>query len=377
VTTRVLWLIKGLGLGGAERLLTSTAARIDRSRYDVEVVYLLPRNAAFEPVLESFGIPTICLDARWTVESAWPWRLARLLWEQRYDLVHTHSPVPASAARLLAPAKTRFVHTEHNLWSSYRRPTYIANALTYRRNRAALAVSDAVAATIDFPWWVGPGRQPPVETLHHGVDIAAVHRGPKSRLAARELLGLSDATPVVGTVGNLTPQKDHVGLLAAIDRVRWRLPDVKLFVIGTGPLGASLRAIVRDHGLEDNVRFLGARTDVAELLPAFDLFVLSSGFEGLPIALLEAMASEVACVATRVGGVPEAIVDGRDGRLVPPDNPAILAAEIETLLLDPAARRVLAAGGATRAERDFSIDRAVRRIEGIYLEVLGGAGSRV
>jgi glycosyltransferase involved in cell wall biosynthesis len=374
MTARVLWLIKGLGLGGAERLLTSTAARIDRARYDVEVVYLLPRNAAFEPVLESFGIPTICLDARWTVESAWPWRLNRLLWERRYDLVHTHSPVPASAARLFAPPATRFVHTEHNLWSSYRRPTYIANALTYRRNGAVLAVSDAVAATISHPWWVGPGRQPVVETLHHGVDTVSVHRVQGSRHAARELLDLDDRTPVVGTVGNLTPQKDHAGLLSAIGRVRRRFPDVTLLVIGTGPLDAPLRAIVRDHGLEANVRFLGARTDVAELLPAFDLFVLSSRFEGLPIALLEAMASHVACVATHVGGVPEAIVDGRDGRLVPPGDPAALAAAVEALLLNPAARQALGAAGATRVEQEFSIDRAVRRIEDVYLEVLGGAG---
>jgi glycosyltransferase involved in cell wall biosynthesis len=375
MTARVLWLIKGLGLGGAERLLTSTAARIDRSRYDVEVVYLLPRNAAFEPVLESFGIPTICLDARWTVESAWPWRLTRLLWQRRYDLVHTHSPVPASAARILAPSRTRFVHTEHNLWTSYRRPTYVANALTYRRNAAVLAVSDAVAETIRPRWWVGPGRQPPVETLHHGIDVVGVKHGPGSRDVARELLGLGVGTPVLGTVGNLTPQKDHAGLLMAVGRVRQRFPDVTLLVIGTGPLDASLRAIVRDHGLENNVRFLGARTDVAELLPAFDLFVLASRFEGLPIALLEAMASDVACVATRVGGVPEAIEEGRDGRLVPPGDPVALASEIEALLSDPTARQALAATGARRVEQDFSIDRAVRRIEAVYYQVLGRRGA--
>jgi glycosyltransferase involved in cell wall biosynthesis len=372
---KVMWLIKGLGLGGAERLLTSTAASIDRDRYVVEVVYLLPRNAAFEPVLEAHGIPTVCLDARWTVESAWPWRLAQMLWQGRYDLVHTHSPVPASAARLLAPRATRFVHTEHNLWTSYRRPTYVANAMTYRRNDAVVAVSDAVAATIIPRWWVGPGRQPPVETLHHGVDLQGAHRGELARRAARERIGIGEDTPIVGTVGNLTLQKDHVGLLAAIDQVRRHVPEVRLLVVGTGPQEASLRTIVRERRLEATVHFLGARTDVAELLPALDLFVLGSRFEGLPIALLEAMASGVSCVATRVGGVPEAITDGREGLLVPAGDPEALGRAIVELLNDPSARRGLAAAGVARIRRDFAMQRAVRRIEEIYEQVLTGPRS--
>jgi glycosyltransferase involved in cell wall biosynthesis len=373
VSPKVLWLIKGLGLGGAERLLTSTAARIHRDRYDVEVVYLLPRNAAFESVLESYGIPTLCLDARWTVESAWPWRLSRLLWERRYDLVHTHSPVPASAARLAAPPATCFVHTEHNLWTSYRRPTYVANALTYRRNSAVLAVSDAVAATIDPAWWVGPGRQPTVETLHHGVDVGLAPRGLEARRIARERLAIAEDTFVIGAVGSFTPQKDHAGLLAAIDRVREQRRGAVLLLMGAGPLDASLRAIVRDRGLESTVRFLGARTDVGELLPGLDLFALSSRFEGLPIALLEAMASEVACVSTAVGGVPEALEDGREGRLVPPHDPPALAEAILELFDDPARRRDLAVAGAARIRRDFSMDRAVGRIEALYEQVLRGS----
>jgi glycosyltransferase involved in cell wall biosynthesis len=352
-------------------LLTSTAARIDRSRYDVEVVYLLPRNAAFEPVLESFGIPTICLDARWTVESAWPWRLTRLLWERRYDLVHTHSPVPASAARIVAPPRTRFVHTEHNLWTSYRRPTYVANALTYRRNAAVLAVSDAVAGTIRTRWWVGPGRQPPVETLHHGVDVEVACRGTEARRYARQRLGLSDDVPVIGTVGSLTPQKDHAGLFAAVDRLRDRFPDLIVLVMGSGPLDAPLRALVRDRGLDGIVRFLGGRTDVATLLPALDVFVLASRFEGLPIALLEAMAAGVPCVATSVGGVPEAISNRLEGRLVPPGSPALLAAEITDLLREHAVRLQLGTTAMEHVAAHFSMDRAVRRIEALYTEVLG------
>ena len=369
---RVLWLIKGLGLGGAERLLTSTAALIDRSRFDVEVVYLLARSGDFEPTLEAYGVPTLCLEARWTVESAWPRRLVHILRTERFDLVHTHSPVPASAARLFAPRRTRFIHTEHNVWSSYRRPTYIANAMTYRRNQRVLAVSDAVAASIEPRWWCGPSRwQPQVETLHHGVDLRRISRGPEARSAARDALSLADEALVVGTVGNLTAQKDHAGLITAFEMVHRRHPAATLLIMGSGPLENELRGQAEASGLQQAVRFLGSRPDVLALLPGLDLFVLGSRYEGLPIALLEAMASGIPAVATRVGGVAEAVRDGVEGLLVEPRDPHSLAEAMAALLNDASERARLAAAATARIETDFSIDRAVQRIEEVYTQALG------
>lgn len=367
--TRVLWLTKGLGLGGAERLLTTVAAGLDRDRFDVDVAYLLPWKDAFVGDLQASGLRVACLQARRTVDPRWVGRLRRLLAEGDYAIVHTHSPVPAAAARLLVPAGTRLVHTEHNVWGRYRWPTYAANAATYGRNDATIAVSDAVADSIVPPRWA-PGTPPPVETLLHGVDLDAIARGPDARAAARAQLGLAADTPVVGTVANFTPKKDHAGLLAAIERVRRDVPDVQLLLIGTGPLEAELRQQVATRGLDDTVVFLGPRDDVPTLLPALDVFVLGSRFEGLPISLLEAMAAEVACVATRVGGIPEAIVDGRHGRLVDPGDPPALAAALTELLTDADQRAALAAAGHARVRADFSIDRAIERTQALYDQVL-------
>lgn len=370
---RVLWLTKGLGLGGAERLLTSVAAGIDPERFEVEVAYLLPWKDAFVAELEQHGVRVVCLGARRTVDPRWVLRLRSLLRQRRYAVVHTHSPVPAAAARMLVRSPTRLVHTEHNVWDRYRWPTHTINALTYTRNDVAIAVSDAVADSIVPPRWL-PGERPVVETLLHGVDLANVPRGPAARAAARDLLGIPADTPVIGSVANLTPKKDHTGLLAAMVQVRRDVPDARLLLVGSGPLEDQLRREVTDRGLEDAVTFLGSRDDVATLLPALDVFVLGSRFEGLPISLLEAMAAEVSCVATRVGGIPEAITDGVEGRLVAPGAPDALATALVEVLSDAEARARLARAGLARVRAEFSIERAVLRTQALYDQLLGRQG---
>ena len=374
MTARVLWLTKGLGLGGAERLLTLTAARIDPSRFVVEVAYLLPWKDAFVPELEGSGVATVCLGSRDGADPRWPLRLRRLLREREYEIVHTHSPVSAAAVRMLARAPARLIHTEHNMWNRYRRPTYVANALTYPRNDAVIAVSDGVAESIRHPRWV-PGEYPPVETLLHGVEPGSAPRGHEARVAARRELGIDETVPLMGNVANLTPKKDHAGLLAAFELIRQRIPDAVLLLIGSGPLEAELKAEVRSRSLAGGVRFLGSRGDVPALLPALDVFVLSSRFEGLPISLLEAMAAEVVCVTTRVGGIPEAITDGVEGRLVPPSDPPALADALVEVLSDPERRAALASMGRQRVVAEFSIGRAVERTEELYTQLLASSDS--
>ena len=369
MTARVLWLTKGLGLGGAERLLTLTAARIDPARFEVEVAYLLPWKDAFVSELERAGMRTVCLGGSRGTDPRWTLRLRRLLRTRNYAIVHTHSPVPAAAARLLARSPTRLIHTEHNVWDRYRRPTYVANALTYPRNDAVIAVSDGVAESIRRPRWV-PRRYPRVETLLHGVEPDSAPRGSEARVAARRDLGIDESVPVVGTVANFTPKKDHLGLLEAFERIRTRIPEAVLLLVGSGPLEEDLRADVTSRSLNGQVRFLGSRDDVPALLPALDVFVLGSRFEGLPISLLEAMAAEVACVSTGVGGIPEAITDGVEGRLVPAGDPSALADVIIEMLHDRECRASLAAAGRARVEAEFSIQRAVRRTEEIYTDAL-------
>ncbi len=363
--TRVLWLTKGLGRGGAERLLVSCARSLDRDRFDVEVAYLLPHKDALVGELTAAGIPTHCIGRGGRVDASWPLQMRKLVKSGRFAVIHTHMPVPAVAARLgLRPNAPRIVHTEHNTWHRYRWPTFAANRATYALNDHVIAVSHAVANSID-PRWVPHRRAlPPVEVLIHGIDLD-VPRVERSRSAARRLLGLPDETTVLGTVGNLTPKKDQHTMLRAFRRIHDKRPDTRLVIIGTGPLRAALENECRLLGLDGAVLFTGMRDDVPDLLPAFDVFVLSSRFEGLSIALVEALAAGLPAVVTAVGGMPEVIAHGREGLLVDPGDDAALAAAVEEILRDDTSRLQMSSAAIERAQA-FDVRRAVRRIEQIY-----------
>jgi glycosyltransferase involved in cell wall biosynthesis len=359
----VLMLTKGLGRGGTERLLVDAVRHLDPSRYRVEVAYLLPWKDALVDEVRQAGVPVHCLDARHPTSVAWLGRLRQLVRARDIAIVHTHMPSPAVAARLaLSRRRPAIVHTEHNLWGRYRPITRWANRLTYRRNRAVIAVSDGVAASIR--------SRVPVDVVLHGVEADRAQRVTTTRGTARTSLGLGPDEQVIGTVGNFTAKKDHATLLCAVARVGEQIPAVRLVLVGSGPLDADLRRLVTTLGLGANVVFAGSRGDVPELLPAFDVFALSSRFEGLPIALLEAMATGLPCVATRVGGIPEVITDGRDGLLVEPGD-AVRLAEALTALLDDPVRRDEIGRHAVRRAGDFEVTGAIRQIERVYDEALG------
>ena len=359
--TGVLMLTKGLGRGGTERLLVGAARHLDRARFRLEVAYLLPWKDAFVDEIAATGTPVHCLDAPRPTDLAWLRTLRRVVRDQDIDIVHTHMPLPAAYARLALPGRRpAFVHTEHNMWDRYRRPTRLANRATYRRNARAIAVSDQVAATIR--------SSVPVEVVVHGTDPSLVVTGPAARDAARAALGLPAGARVVGTVGNFTAKKDQATLLRAFAALADAPAETRLVLVGLGPLEDPLRALAADLGIAGRVVWPGSRDDVFALLPAFDVFVLSSQFEGLPIALLEAMATGVAPVATRVGGIPEVITDGRDGLLVPAGDPDALAAALAKALDDDDLRADLGQRAAARA-REFDLVHAIRRTEAIYAAV--------
>jgi glycosyltransferase involved in cell wall biosynthesis len=191
-----------------------------------------------------------------------------------------------------------------------------------------------------------------VQVIHNGIDgerfVAAERDG------VRRELGLGDAF-VVGTAAVLTRQKGLFHLLEAARLVKAADPGIRFVVAGDGPLRAELEARARTLGVDDVVRFVGYRRDVPELLAALDLHVMPSLWEGLPLALLEALASGKPIVATRVGGNPEVVEDGVNGLVVPPADPAAIARAVLALRRDPAARARMQAANLERFARRFSV----------------------
>lgn len=365
---RVLWLAKGLGLGGTEHRLTRALHHVDRSRFEIDVAYVLPWKDALVPAIEAQGVPVHCLRGGAAFDLRWVLRLRHLVAERGYDIVHTLMPYPAIAARV-ALRGVHLVHTEPNVWDAYRPFTAWANAATYGRNDAVIAVSEAVAASVGVRRRVR--RLPPVHTVVHGIDHDGIRRGPDARAAARVTLGVSAEDLVVGAVASLTPKKDHQTLLAAFAAGLGAGDSTRLVLVGGGRLDAELRAAARQLGIGDRVVFAGARDDVLALLPAFDIFALSSRHEGLPIALVEAMATGLPAVATTVGGVPELITHGVDGLLVPPGDASAFAAALAKLASDPPLRTTIGEAARERAGQ-LDLSRAIHRTQEIYDTVLAG-----
>jgi glycosyltransferase involved in cell wall biosynthesis len=362
---RVLLMIKGLGRGGAEQLLVSSIRHSDGSRVTHEVAYLLPWKDALVAELRERDVPVWCLDG--ARGAGWTGRLRRLVGERGIDLVHVHSPYPAVGARLALPRSIPLVYTEHNVWERYHRATYWGNMLTYGRNDHVFSVSKHVASTIRYPAALRFRRMPPVETLYHGPD-PDVLGAPISADGVREEFGIPDGVPIVGTIANLKPHKGHEHLLRAAVTVRERIPEVRFVLVGQGPRETELRHLAAELGIEDAVVFAGFRTDALRIAAAFDVFVLASLYEGLSIALVEAMALGKPPVITPVGGLGEVVTDGEHGLVVPVADPRALADAVLSLLQDEPLRKRLGNAARDRVAA-FDMLKAVRRMESVYEEL--------
>ena len=363
MAVRVLWLVKGLGPGGAERLLVEAARAHDQSRVQLTCAFVLPWKDHLVAELEAAGVATSCLSSRRS-DPRWPLHLRRLLAGGEFDVVHGHSPLPMAVARLVVrtlPRSRRPVtmSSEHNGWATHRAPTRLLNRFTARADSATVAVSAEVKDSMRGP---AAAR---AETLVHGIDVATTARQREHRAAVRAELGIATDTIAVGTVANFREQKDYPNLLAAARLLADRDVPVQIVAIGQGPLEAETRQRCHELGLDDRVLFTGFRADAQRVLGACDVFTLASQWEGLPVALMEALALGLPVVVTSVGGMAETLAAEDDALLVPPRDPQALAAALERVITDTVLRDRLAAASVRRAG-EFDVTRATRVLEDTY-----------
>lgn len=354
-------LVKGLGIGGAEKLLSEGARFWDRDRFEYHVAYVLPWKDQLVGDFEALGIDVHRLSDSGRTTPALAWRLRRLVRSTGADLVHAHLPYTGILARVSAGVPV--VYTEHNLAGSYREPTRLLNRLTYRRNEVAIAVSDAVAESLDG----------------YGADVAVIRNGVTCDVdtgavaAAKAELGLGPTDSLVVHVGNIRPGKGHDNL---VDAAKLLTGDgaPTIVSIGTEKHPGDLDRVRARAG--DTVSFLGRREDALAFTAACDVYVNPSEFEGLPVAVLEAMCLGRPIVATAVGGVPSVIRDGDTGLLVPPGDPAALAAAVRSLLDDPARAARLGKSAARHAHAELDLATMVRCVEAVYDDVLAAHAGR-
>jgi glycosyltransferase involved in cell wall biosynthesis len=295
-------------------------------------------------------------------------QLADLMRRERVDLVNGHNATGglyAALAARMAGVKVVF-RTEHTIHFPGRHSALypLLEPLSTVLTRRVVCVCQAVLEShvSRLPW---AARR--FVTVANGISSAA-HTRPRG--AIRSELGIDGDTPVVLSIGSLSPQKAHHHLIDAFATIAATQPSARLMVAGDGPLRETLTARIAAHGLEGRVRLLGARDDAADLLEACDLFVLSSEREGLPITLIEAMRAGRACVSTRIGGTAEAVDDGVTGRLVPPGDGGALGAALSALLADPTLRDRMGEAGRRRWRERFTAERMVNNTESLYRDAV-------
>lgn len=370
----VLHLIKSLGLGGAENLLLSTARRESPRGVRYSFGYFLPWKDALVGPLRETGGEVTCFPARSAagILARVP-RVASHLRVGGVDLVHCHLPLAGVAGRLAGRwAGVPVVYTEHNVLERYHPLTRRANLWTWRLQRQVVAVSAEVAASIARR----AGSRVPVRVVTNGVPVERLRRDPDAAAEVRRRLGVASEAPLVGQVAVFRAQKRLDLWIEAARAIHERLPEARFALIGDGPLAGEVRQRVAAAGLAGVVHLPGLQEDVRPHLSALDVLMISSDFEGLPLVVLEAMALEVPVVSTAVGGIPEAVVDGETGRLVPRGEAAALAdAVVGLLATSEEVRRRMGAAARRRVEASFGTARMLDELEDLYDRVLSGAGA--
>lgn len=360
----VAYMVIQLETGGTERQLVALLEGLDRSRFR-PVVVVERAGGALEQAVRDLRIPIHVEGRRWRWDPLVPVRLARLLRRERVDVVHAFESmedVYGVVAGVLGGVPVRLM-----TWLSLRYPRAHMALLWLAMPFATRLIANSEHARR----WLQRRYQPAsrVIAIPNGLDVEFYARARDVAAKRRELGLADDERPVLGMVARLRPEKDHETLLHATKLLVNRYPKLVLLLAGDGPRQAELERAAARMLAPGRCRFLGNRKDVADLYHVFDVSLLMTEYEGMPNAVMEAMAAARPVVATNVEGCADLIADGVNGVLVPPHDAPALADAVARVLGDEAlARRLGAAAQRTMRER-YSLRMLVERHERLYEEL--------
>jgi len=362
---RILHLITSMPVGGAENLILTTINHLDPTRFS-SVLCCIQSKGILGDEAEHSGIKLVALDRmkrkRFDLQAVEA--IAAIIRREHIDVVHCHLYHAALYGRLAARRTgVSSVVTVHNVYSRPKWHRRLINWWLGRHTARIIGVSQPVGNDVIRYDCIAPEK---LIVIPNGIDLAPMLQT-LDRETAKSRLGLPAGAQVIGCVGRLESQKGHRFLLEVLSMLRNKRGDCPhLVIVGTGSELGNIRQGIENMHLEDRVQLLGTRRDIPEILAALDLFVLPSLWEGLPLALLEAMAAGVPVIASAVGGVGEVLNDGMYGLALPPNDVPELYKAIVDLLDDQEKRLVLGRMGAKRAHQDYGACSMVHRLEEIY-----------
>jgi glycosyltransferase involved in cell wall biosynthesis len=377
----VLHIITRLIIGGAQENTMLTAALLDPDRYAVDVISgpQTGSEGSLQEEVRARGIPltiepALVREIRPAKDLLAVVRLARFIRRSRYAIVHTHSSKAGVLGRWAAwlAGTPIIVHTVHG-WGHHERQHPLARRFYILLEQVTQRITDKliVVSPRNIEKGLADGIATPAKyvTIRSGIELDRFRRPARPREAVRAELGIPLDAPVVGTVTRLSPQKAPLDFVTAAAQVAASRPNAHFVVVGDGPLRAEVESRVAAAGLAGRFHLTGLRRDVPDLLHSFDVFALTSLWEGLPRVLIQAMAAGLPVVATAVDGSAEAVEDGVNGLLTPPGDPQALAAALLRLLGDPALAAQMGAAGQERAG-EFGARKMVGDIAALYETLL-------
>ena len=373
---RILYVIESLGCGGAEKRLVSDLKHIDQSRFSCVVCHLYP-DETLKGELLKLKIPVYNLGLQNVYEAGKALiGLRALIRKHRIHLIHTqlfgadlYGRLAGGFSRRRVIATIQSTLYDRSLASFFSLKRKIADRTTARFFcHRFIAVSHHVKKILEEELGIQSSK---ISVIHNSVETAAFAQPPSDgRETFLKTLKLRGKGPILLHVGRLIPEKGHRYLLTAMQKILDRFPDTVLLLAGDGPERGALEALCLSLGLEKNVFFLGNRSDVRELLHFSDLFLFPSLREGMPLALLEAMAAGKPCIASQIGSLKEVIEEGKTGILVPPRDAERLAEAACSLLRSPENSRRMGENATRLIREKFDAEANVRKLEALYGEEL-------
>jgi len=359
----VLSLQTGSVIGGSELMAFSLLSRIDRNKFDVTVCFSWTEGPVSEMYRQE-GIEVFHLGHRPTYRVIW--RLWKLLSRRHFDIIDIYGLRINIIGRILGwLTGHRVIITSQRSVDDWRRFWHVwLDRLTSHWVTLYIANCHAAARRLQEREKLPPSR---IKVIQNGIDITPFAQA-QAGLVRREL-AIEPNRAVITCVANFKEVKGHRILIDAIAALYAQNPDFCLWLVGDGPLRPEIEHQIRELGLENAVMFLGQRSDVPHILVDTDIFALASLWEGMPGVILEAMAARLPVVATSVGGIPEMVVHGQTGYLVPPRDSGALATSLARLLEDEESRLEMGEAGYRRVRSHFSLDAKVRELENVYEEL--------
>jgi glycosyltransferase involved in cell wall biosynthesis len=362
-TVRILHIIKSLGRGGAETLLPETLKLHDHMKFEFHYIYFLPWKDQMVSSIEKNGGTVTCLSANNNIRIILKWReVEEYIRTNKIDIIHTHLPWAGFLGRLIhRRTGIPVLYTEHNKQERYHLVTKILNRLTFNSQSAAIGVSSDVASSIQKN--IHPVI--PIHEVLNGVNTDKYKCDIVARERVRKELGLPDTAIVVGTVAVFRFQKRLKEWLNVFKAASASQPYLHGIIVGDGPLKEEIMLHRKTLGLEGKIFMAGLQTNVIPWVSAMDIYMMTSVFEGLPIALLEAMSMECAVCTTEAGGIKELVRDNVDGLTAPIEDLQMLRNKLLELC-EPQLLKKRRQAARQRVEESFSLTKMVTHLEDLY-----------